>query len=106
VVKKTVKHEGGSIIVWGCISWKKPGRLYCVDERMDGSKYCQILEDAFLESLQDLGLHQSNILFQQNNDPKLISQVAKAWFQNHCIKILKWSAQSADMSTLSIYRII
>jgi hypothetical protein len=57
VVKKTVKHGGGSIMVWGCISWKGPGRLYCVDERMDGPKYCQILEDAFLESLQDLGLH-------------------------------------------------
>jgi hypothetical protein len=99
-VKKTVKHEGGSIIVWGCISWKEPGRLYCVDERMDGSEYCQILEDVFLKSLQDLGLHQSNILFQQNNDPKLISQVAKAWFQNHCIKVLKWPAQSADISII------
>jgi hypothetical protein len=67
---------------------------------MDGSKYCQILEDAFLESLQDLGLHQSNILFQQDNDSKHTSQVAKAWFQNHCIKVLKWPAQSADMSII------
>jgi hypothetical protein len=100
VVKKTVKHEGGSIIVWSYISWKGLGKLYYIDEKMDRSMYCQILEDAFLGSLQDLGLHQSNILFQQNNDPKHIFQVAKAWFQNYCIEILKWLAQSADISII------
>jgi hypothetical protein len=63
---------------------------------MDRLKYCKILEDAFLESLQDLGLHQSSILSQQDNDFKHTSRVAKVWFQNHCIKILKWPAQSAD----------
>jgi hypothetical protein len=78
VVKKTVKHGDRSIMVWGCISRKGPERLYRVDERMDGPKYCQILKDAFLEILQDLGLHQSNILFQQDNDPKHTSRVAKA----------------------------
>ena len=46
-VKKTVKHEGGSIMVWGCISWKGVGQLHRVDGTMNADQYCQSLEESY-----------------------------------------------------------
>jgi hypothetical protein len=44
-VKKTVKHGGGSVMVWGCLTEHGPGRLHRVDGIMDAKQYCRILEE-------------------------------------------------------------
>ena len=40
-LKPTVKHEGGSIIVWGCVNCV--GDLVRIDGIMNAEKYKQIL---------------------------------------------------------------
>ncbi|CDQ61360.1 unnamed protein product [Oncorhynchus mykiss] len=49
----TVKH-GGSIILWGCFSAKRTGRLHRIEGRMDGAMYRKILADNLLPSLRAL----------------------------------------------------
>jgi hypothetical protein len=56
-VSKMVKHGGGSIQVWGCLSYQGPERLYRVEGRMNAVQYTSILEEAFLGSLSDRKTH-------------------------------------------------
>uniref|UniRef100_A0AAZ3S5D3 Transposable element Tc1 transposase n=2 Tax=Oncorhynchus tshawytscha TaxID=74940 RepID=A0AAZ3S5D3_ONCTS len=42
----TVKHCGGSIMLWGCFSAAGTGRLVRNKEKMNGAKYREILDPA------------------------------------------------------------
>src|SRR2546430_4232434 len=44
-VKQTVKFGGGSIMIWGCMTWHGPGYMCTVEARMDQHVYKSILED-------------------------------------------------------------
>ena len=98
--KKIVKHGGGNIMVWGCISSKGVGRLHWIEGIICGPDYVDILEKDYLGSLKDLGLRRtgnSSAIFQQDNDSKHCCKVAEAWFQKHRINRLDWPPSSPDM---------
>ncbi len=40
----TVKHGGGSIMVWGCMSTAGTGELRFIEGNMDSNMYCDILK--------------------------------------------------------------
>ena len=41
----TVKHGGGSIMLWGCSLAAGTGRLVRIEAKMNGAKYKEILDD-------------------------------------------------------------
>src|SRR6202012_1419647 len=55
--QKEVKHGGGKVTVWGCITWKGVGRLHCIVGNMDKHQYVEILETSLLGSLRDHHIH-------------------------------------------------
>ncbi len=63
----TVKHGGGSIMVWGCMTTAGTGELRFIEENMDSNMYCDILKQKMMPSLQKLC---RTAVFQHNNDPK------------------------------------
>ena len=65
----TVKHGGGSIMLWRCFSAAGTGRLIRVDGTMNGAKYRQILEENLIQTAKDLRPWQK-FTFQQGNYPK------------------------------------
>ncbi|KAJ3006799.1 hypothetical protein NUW54_g3802 [Trametes sanguinea] len=99
-VKKTVKHGGGKVAVWGCLTWYGPGQLYRIDGNLNAAQYIKILDDALFGTLSDYGLPISSIIFQQDNDPKHKSKTAEAFFEARNIKKLPWAASSPDMNII------
>ena len=99
-VKCTVKFGGGSLMVWGCIGWNGVGVLSEVEGRMDAEQYVAILEQGLLQSMENSGIPEGAIIFQQDNDPKHISRRAQIWFEEQEIKLLDWPAQSPDLNSI------
>lgn len=99
-VQKTVKHGGGSIVVWGCITPWGVGRLHHIDGLMDAKKYIGILNTSLLGTLQDYSVEPQAIYFQQDRDPKHTSKLASAWFASKHLDLLDWPPNSPDMNII------
>ncbi len=50
----TVKHGGGSIMVWGCMTTAGTGELRFIEGNMDSNMYCDVLKQKMMPSLQKL----------------------------------------------------
>ncbi|GFX08436.1 transposable element Tcb1 transposase [Trichonephila clavipes] len=68
-LRSTVKHGGGSVMVWGCMASNGVGNLVFIDGIMDPKLYIDILNNNLKESAKELGLD-GNFIFQQDNDSK------------------------------------
>lgn len=65
----TVKHGGGSTMLSGCFEAAGMGKCVCIEGKMDGAKYRDILGQNLFQSTCDLR-QGSRFTFQQDNDPK------------------------------------
>jgi transposase len=95
----TVKHGGGSIMLWGCFAANGTGELVRIDGIMDKEKYVSILEANLKKSARLLGLGR-HFWFQQDNDPKHTSALAKKWFKTNRIKVLDWPSMNPDLNPI------
>ncbi|XDV26111.1 hypothetical protein PO909_029896 [Leuciscus waleckii] len=91
----TVKHGGGSIMLWGCFSAAGTGRLVAIEGKMNAAKYRDILDINLLQSA--LG---RRFTFQQDNDPKHTAKITKEWLHNNGITVLNWPANSSDLNPI------
>lgn len=95
---KTVKHGGGSVIVWGCFSWNGVGPIHRIIGKMDQIMYKNILNDVMLPfAEEEMPLVWK---FQQDNDPKHTAKSVKKWFEDQKLNVLDWPAQSPDLNPI------
>jgi len=64
-------------MVWGCMDWNGVGMLIEVQGKMNAEQYCDILEEGVIESFEKLEMEEGKRYFQQDNDPKHTSKLAK-----------------------------
>uniref|UniRef100_A0AAY5K6Q5 Seizure 6-like protein 2 n=1 Tax=Esox lucius TaxID=8010 RepID=A0AAY5K6Q5_ESOLU len=91
----TVKHGGGSIMLWGCFS--SAGTIALV--RVEGimNRYQAILAQNLHASVRKLKM---KFTFQHDNDPKHTSKSTKAWLHQKKINVLEWQSQSPDLNPI------
>ncbi len=92
----TVKHGGGSVLMWGCMSAAGVGELHFIDGIMNSQMYCSILKEKMLPSLRALG---RRALFQHDNDPKHTSKATVGFLKKNRVKVAKYVSWSEPNRT-------
>ncbi len=89
-VLPTVKHGGGSVMVWGWMSAAGTGELQFIERTMNANMYCDILK-------QRLG---RRAVFQDDNDPKHTSKTTTALLKKLRVKVMDWPSMSPDLNPI------
>ncbi|GFS71129.1 transposable element Tcb1 transposase [Trichonephila clavipes] len=98
-LRPTVKHDGGSVMVWGCMASNGVGNLVFIDGIKDYKLYIDILDNNLKESAKKLDLD-GNFIFQLDNDPKHTARNVKMWCLFHCKQQLHTPPQSPDINVI------
>ncbi len=93
----TVKHGGGSVLMWRCMSAAGVGELHFIDGIMNSQMYCSILKEKMLPSLRALG---RRALFQHDNDPKHTSKATVVFLKKNRVKVIQWPSMSPDLNPI------
>lgn len=98
-MKATVKHGGGGVMLWGCMSSAGVGDLHFIEGNMNQFMYLDILRQHLAASARKLGLI-DNYRFYQDNDPKHTSYRVRSWLLYNCPNVIKTPAQSPDLNVI------
>ncbi|XP_065363321.1 uncharacterized protein LOC135956697 [Calliphora vicina] len=98
-LKPTVKHGGGSVMVWACMSSSGVGNLQFIETTMNKDVYLDILKANLLQSAEKLGIRQQ-FRFYQDNDPKHKAGVVQSWLIWNCPHLMQPPAQSPDLNVI------
>lgn len=96
--KKRIPKNKQKIMVWGAFSGK--GQISCYSFRtiMDGSLYVDILRNHLLAGARkQFG---SRWRYQQDNDPKRTSKIAKQFLEKEVPKTIDWPSNSPDINPI------
>jgi transposase len=99
-VQQTVKHGGGSIKLWSCITYDGVGYIVKIDDTLDKDLYLSILHEDLRATMDEYRLDQDKMIFQHDNDPKHTASIVKEWLANQPFEVLKWPAQSPDINPI------
>lgn len=99
-VKQTVKHGGGSLMVWGCFTWWHLGPLVKIDGIMRKEDYLLILQNNMPDFVDESAYPEDEVIFQQDGDPKHTAKIVKEWLSNQRFQTMQWPAQSPDLNPI------
>ena len=95
----TVKHGGGNVKCWDCISSSRVGNLVLIDGNMTGEVYRDILQRNLFESVKTLNLGRNWVL-QHDNDPKQRAHIVTKWLDEKGVERLKWPSFSPNLNPI------
>lgn len=99
----TLKHGGGSVMVWRCFAAAGPGQLTIMEYTMNSIVYQRVLEEHVRSSVKELKLMR-NWTLQHDNDPKHTSKPTKnqGLAGNEDWRVLEWLSQSPDLNPIEM----
>ncbi|KAJ4432369.1 hypothetical protein ANN_20988 [Periplaneta americana] len=98
-LQPAVKHGGGKVMVWGCLSAAGIEELVFIYGNMNKEQYLQILKENLHKSAKKLGIH-NTFKFNQDNDPKNKSHIVRNWVLCNCPKVINTFPQSPDSNSI------
>jgi len=100
----TVKHGGGSVMVWGCFGGGRTGDLIKIEGILKKEGYLRILK----ENVTSCGtrLIHPKFIFQHDNDPKHTAKLCKNYLddveRSNVLKVMAWPSQSPDLNPIEL----
>ena len=99
-IAPTVKHGGGSLMVWACFRWNKLGPIIVIDGTMDRQKYIDTLENHLYPFWKKMKRRTPSLWFQDDGAPCHRAVLVKNWKVERKIRSLPWPAQSPDLNPI------
>lgn len=99
-VKQTVKHGGGSLMVWGCFTWWHLGPLVRIEGIMNKEGYLNILQTNLPDFVDRCAYPEKEVIFQQDGDPKHTAKIVQRWLLEQNFEVMQWPAQSPDLNPI------
>ena len=97
-INPTVKHGGGKIQVWGCMSANGVGSLKVVNGRLDAKAYVRLIcRDLKNDGIKLCG---NNFIFQQDGASCHAARSTKTWFERKKINLSTWPSHSPDLNPI------
>ena len=98
----TVKHDEGSVTVWGCFSLGGVGDLCKIDGIMRKEHYRDILETSAISS--GLRLIGDNFILMHDNDPKHTALLCRNYLKSkkveNGLRVMTWPPQNPDLNLI------
>ena len=82
----TVKHGGGSIMLWGCYAAGGTGARHKIDGIMSQENDVDILKQHLKTSVRKLKIGRKWV-FQMDNNPRHTSKVVAKWLKDNKVKV-------------------
>lgn len=89
---------GPSRMVWGGIAMRGNTTLALIKGTVDSLKYQEILDHHLTPTMSVL--YPDGYVLQQDNAPCHVSRSSKAWLESEGIEVMKWPANSPDLSVI------
>jgi hypothetical protein len=87
-------------MIWGCMMAQRPGFMCRLTGTIDQYVYKSILEDELARTIEWYNLDPSQVIFQQDNDPKHRARSVQEWLETQEFQVLDWPAQSPDLNPI------
>ena len=100
VVNQVVKHGGGSIMLWGCLTCRGLGSLQNIQRHLNARGYIAILEQDLCGTFLAFGFNLEKIIFQQDNVVEHPTKIVWEWLGKQPFCVLEWHAQSPYLNPI------
>jgi transposase len=99
-VAPTVKHGGGSLMVWACFNWDRLGPIIVIEGSVKQEKYIEILENHLLPFWKRTKRRVRSPIFQDDGAPAHTARSVATWKRSKEIRSFRWPAQSPDLNPI------
>lgn len=100
----TVKHGGGSVMIWRCFAGTSVGDLVKIDGILRKEGYKNILQHNVVPS--GLRLVGEKFTFQHDNDPKHTAKICRDYLhekeEEGSLTVMEWPPQSPDLNPIEL----